>query len=74
MDYANLSPGDLAVTDNGVHVMVYLGDGKWIQADPGIGAVATLDGRTADNGWFHVPVTTHRWRVLDANAPGQGDK
>lgn len=65
MDYAPLSPGDLAVTDNGLHVLAYAGGGKWIQADPGIGAVATLDGRTADNAWFDMPVTVHRWRLLD---------
>jgi hypothetical protein len=64
MDDGCLVPGDLAVTTNGVHILAYAGDGKWIQADPGMGAVVTLDGRTAENGWFSVPVTTHRWRVL----------
>ncbi len=64
MDYESLMPGDLAVTTCGVHILAYSGDGQWIQADPGIGAVATLDGRTHDNGWFVAPVTTHRWRLL----------
>ncbi len=64
MDYNRLIPGDLAVTTSGVHILAYAGDGRWIQADPGIGCVATLDGRTADNGWFRVPVTTHRWQLL----------
>ncbi len=64
MDYGDLAPGDLAVTTNGVHVLAYVGGGKWIQADPGIGAVATLDGRTDDNGWFRVPVTVRRWKLL----------
>ncbi len=49
----------LPSTTNGVHVLAYLGNGKWIQADPGIGAVATLVGRTDDNGWFRAPVTVH---------------
>jgi hypothetical protein len=40
------------------------GAGRWIQADPGEGAVVALDGRTADNLWFRFPVTTHRWKVL----------
>jgi hypothetical protein len=35
-----------------------------IQADPGIGSVATLPGRTSDNGWFRSPVTTHRWSLF----------
>lgn len=64
MDYVALVPGDLAVTTNGVHILAYAGDGQWIQADPGIGAVATLDGRKDDNDWFSTPVTTHRWQLL----------
>jgi hypothetical protein len=64
MDYRDLAPGDLAVTTSGVHVLAYAGDGRWIQADPGFGAVVTLDGRTSDNGWFLIPVTTHRWQLL----------
>jgi len=64
MDYRDLAPGDLAVTTSGVHVLAYIGDGRWIQADPGFGAVVTLDGRTGDNGWFLIPVTTHRWQLL----------
>jgi len=67
MSYESLAAGDLAVTTSGVHILVYLGDGKWIQADPGLGYVATLDGRTSDNDWFSAPVTTHRWQVLDEN-------
>ena len=64
MEYAGLMPGDLAVTTSGVHILAYTGDGKWIQADPGIGAVATLNGRTDENVWFSTPVTTHRWKLL----------
>lgn len=64
MENGGLAPGDLAVTANGVHVMAYVGDGRWIQADPGAGKVVTLDGHTADNGWFRAPITTHRWRLL----------
>ncbi|OVE81494.1 hypothetical protein BVY04_03120 [bacterium M21] len=65
MDYTDLIPGDLAVTTNGAHVLAYIGDGKWIQADPGIGQVTTLDGHTDENLWFDMPVTTHRWSVLN---------
>lgn len=65
MDYEGLVPGDLAVTKSGVHILAYAGDGRWIQADPGIGSVITLDGRNADNVWFATPVTTHRWKFLE---------
>lgn len=65
MNYDTLVPGDLAVTTNGVHILAYVGNEKWIQADPSIGKVATLNGRKDDNTWFRVPVTTHRWKVLE---------
>ncbi len=65
MNYDTLVPGDLAVTTNGVHILAYVGNEQWIQADPGIGAVATLNGRNDDNPWFRTPVTTHRWQVLE---------
>jgi hypothetical protein len=64
MSYDDLQPGDLAVTDSGTHTLVYFGDGQWIQADPGIGYVATLDGRKDSNPWFGQPVSMHRWSVL----------
>jgi hypothetical protein len=64
MSYENLLPGDLAVTRSGVHILAYAGAGKWIQADPGLGEVATLDGRSADNGWFRSPVSIHRWQLF----------
>jgi len=64
MSYDHLQPGDLAVTDGGDHILVYAGDGQWIQADPGIGYVTTLHGRRDPNVWFEIPVTTHRWQLL----------
>lgn len=64
LDNTQLLPGDLAVTKNGIHVMAYAGDGQWIQADPGIGFVKTLDGKSADNHWFEMPVTIHRWKYF----------
>jgi len=67
MDDSGLLPGDLAVTCDGVHVMVFLGNHQWIQADPGAGAVVALDGPSAPNPWFKVPVTIHRWRVLSGD-------
>ena len=66
MGYENLERGDLAVTDGGAHILAYAGDGQWIQADPGIASVATLDGRLDKNTWFKVNVTMHRWRLIAA--------
>ncbi len=64
MDYTGLKPGDLAVTQGGAHVLVYVGGNRWIQADPGLEKVATLDGRRDENHWFGAKVTLHRWGVL----------
>lgn len=64
IDTSQLQPGDLAITTNGIHLIVYAGMGKWIQADPGTGHVVTLDGRTADNTWFDMPISMHRWNLL----------
>lgn len=64
MSYAELQPGDLAVTSSGAHILVYLGGEEWIQADPGVGHVAIYNGRKDKNSWFRNPVTTHRWAVF----------
>ena len=56
--------GDLAVTSDGVHVLVYLGDSRWLEADPYLGHVVLLRS-TARNPWLTVPVRLVRWRALD---------
>ena len=65
MSLEGLLPGDLAITKNGVHMLAYVGDGRWIQADPGVQKVVTLHGRNESNPWFDNEVTTHRWSVLE---------
>lgn len=66
MDYRNLLPGDLAVTEDRRHMLAFIGGEKWIQADPGVTQVIIQNGRTSRNGWFGVPITIHRWRVLSS--------
>jgi len=63
MDYSELESGDLAITIDGLHVMVYLGCDEWIQADPA-GWVVIEDGRLGENLWFDVPVAVYRWEVF----------
>lgn len=65
MDSALVRPGDLAVTASGNHVMIHLGGGDWIQADPGPGKVFTGRPDQVDNAWFRSIVSIHRWAVLD---------
>lgn len=60
-----LSPGDLAVTVDGRHVMVFLGNGEWIQADPGTMKVTISRPDLDPNPWFSADVTLHRWSLFD---------
>ncbi len=64
LDYEKLMPGDLLVTEDRRHILAFLRGEQWIQADPGAGRVTIENGRTSSNGWFGVPGTVHRWRVL----------
>jgi len=64
LDHALVRPGDLAVTRNGVHVMAYLGEHRWIEADPGAGRVITVMAPSADNPWFKDPMKIVRWSLL----------
>lgn len=64
LDLRNISSGDLAVTADGRHVMVYFGEGKWIQADPMRSKVTICKPVREENAWFDAQVTMHRWTVL----------
>jgi len=64
-DHAALAPGDIAITEHGLHALVYLGDKTWIQADPNPthGRVVILPLSDPTN-WHNVPVTILRWSGL----------
>ncbi len=64
LDLGQVQPGDLAVTGTGVHCLVYLGEGQWIQADPAANKVLTQHGQRDQNPWFSKLVTLHRWTLL----------
>ncbi|QJE95636.1 NlpC/P60 family protein [Luteolibacter luteus] len=66
LDLAKIQPGDLAVTGDGRHVMIYLDKGEWIQADPGPGQVIVATPGRDDNAWFNSYVSLHRWTSLEA--------
>lgn len=61
---ARLLPGDLAVTRGGAHILAYLGDNNWIEADPTEGRVIQVKVPSA-NPWFDFPVTIVRWQILN---------
>ncbi len=66
LDPAILTPGPVGITADGRHVMVYLGDGEWIQADPGPFRVTIGNPTTDRNPWFESMVVMQRWTVLDS--------
>lgn len=67
LDPRLLLPGDLAVTRDGRHVLAYLGEERWIQADPGARQVV-CQSVTEPNTWHTVPVRVVRWTVLSDDA------
>jgi hypothetical protein len=72
-DTSDLKPGDMAITSGGVHVIVYYGGDRWIDAGPDYGEVVLNPApASAKRDWFHIGVTFCRWRMLDT--PRRGDK
>ncbi len=63
LDHARISPGDIAVTANGIHIIAYLGGNRWIEADPDQQRVLTVT-VPSENGWFHQPMKIVRWDIL----------
>jgi hypothetical protein len=63
LDYANVSVGDLALAGGGVHILAYLGDRRWIQADPGAGKVI-IEAVPSKNTWFLGRVDVLHWWVF----------
>ena len=66
LDHATVVPGDLTVTMDGLHIMAYLGDKIWIEADPGIGRVIRVTAPSQGNSWFQTPMRIVRWTILQA--------
>ena len=66
MDTSILSVGDLAVTDGAVHVLIYLGNNAWIEANPSDGRVV-INPAAAESKrpYFLQPATIHRWNYLE---------
>jgi cell wall-associated NlpC family hydrolase len=61
LDHNQIQPGDLAATSDGEHILAYLGDRRWIEADPNLQKVVIESVPTA-NIWFHTSVEILRWR------------
>lgn len=63
LDHSVLLPGDLAVTQDGQHVLAYLGAETWIQAEPGAQQVI-INNASDRQYWLSVPVNVVRWSQL----------
>jgi len=74
LDYTLMQPGDVGVTQSGVHTLAYLGDRTWIEADPLAGSVITVQAPAARNPWFEQPMKILYWREdrpqSELNVPG----
>jgi len=64
IDPAKLRRGDIAVTQNGVHTLAYIGDQTWIEADPNAWKVISVRA-PSKNAWFAMPMKIMRWRQLE---------
>ena len=65
LDHSRILPGDMAVTDSGAHVLAYVGDHRWIEADPYVGRVITVTAPAPGNVWFTGPMKIVRWHALE---------
>jgi preprotein translocase subunit YajC len=63
-DLSSLKPGDVAITNSGIHCLVYFKGNTWIQADPNVGKVEDFDARNTESSWFDDPVHLYRWTWL----------
>ncbi len=68
VERGKVQPGDLAVVAGGLHMLAYLGDGRWISADPDELAVV-IDQAPSKKGWFRTKTHVVRWVTLDERAP-----
>lgn len=65
LDHTRILPGDIAVTENGVHCLAYAGNRTWLEADPGPMRVLRVTVPTESNVWFDQPVRVLRWREME---------
>jgi hypothetical protein len=65
LDFSKLVSGDLAITADGSHVMIYLGNSDWIQADPILLTVTDRNPSNDPNPVFNSKVSIQRWTILE---------
>jgi hypothetical protein len=68
IDSTELKPGDMAVTQGGAHILAYIGDRTWIEADPSRMSVITRTTPCTD-AYFNMPTEIVRWRIMEPAPP-----
>ena len=63
LNHSLLQNGDLAIAGGGSHILAYLGDRRWIQADP-VAEKVIIETSPSKNIWFSGPVKIVRWQRL----------
>jgi len=69
LEDSRLKLGDLAVTKSGVHVLAFVGERTWIQADPNLangGDKVILTTSPSKSGWFGQKMVICRWKLLES--------
>lgn len=64
LDYTKLKAGDLAITQDGLHLLIFNDHQNWIQADPFESKVTSTNGRTGESQWFDNPIAIFRWKYF----------
>ena len=64
LDHTQIQTGDLAVTGDGTHILAYIGNQQWIEADPSIEGVVIVTAPSKKVFWFDGRMTLVRWNVL----------
>lgn len=63
IEHSKIQTGDIAITQNGGHALAYIGDQRWIQADPLAHKVIVCK-KNSENPWLTVPIVILRWSVF----------
>ena len=66
LNHDKIQPGDIAVVGNeiGIHTLAYIGDKKWIHADPVAQKVIVSEVRDNNGYWFNMKARILRWNAL----------
>lgn len=64
-DASGLQPGDMAIVDDGIHVLACLGEKTWIEANSSSHRVIIDQVPDTNNVWLQKPAVIVRWSLLD---------